>query len=63
MQRVERLTMWWEMLGVVVHVGSRAGRKQKEREGGRGRLGTLCSEGKQDSSPLVPGDGKLCSLS
>lgn len=56
MQRVERLTMWWEMLGVVVHVGSRAGRKQKEREGGRGRLGTLCSEGKL-------GDGKLCSLS
>lgn len=33
MQRVERLPMWWEMLGVVVHMGSKAGRKQKEREG------------------------------
>lgn len=63
MQGVEKLTVWWEMLGVVVHVDSKADRKQKEREGGRGRLGVLCSEGKRDSSPLIPEDGKLCSLS
>lgn len=50
----------WESAGMVVHVGSirQAGSKKR----GRDLLGTLCPEGKQDSSPLIPDDGKFRSL-
>lgn len=64
-----RVNMWvGNWLGMVVPVcnlrqAESRGEKGSRERGREGLKGILCPKGKQDFSPLIPGNGKFCSLS